>query len=198
MKKWLGGQYWTKTITYETDSNGKRRKIESNKLTKSDKNQGLCEAVVTLRDIVGVYKYHTYKDIQDILTAQIDRIGTALEYLETGPLKTAQIPDPANPTGQLAYVPMATGALKAQWDAYIKKKYTRVIADLEKTMDDIVPKLKKAKLARRGLLGAEKRGTGSTRGPLCGEEPDKTKMNKRIDYVIDAYEKKGTWKNPVA
>jgi hypothetical protein len=189
MTKYMDNWYWTVTPIKKGN-----KKSKSEKQTKSDKNQGLCNAVVSLRDIIGVYKYHTTPEIGKILTAQINRIGAAFEYLETGPLKAMVFPDPKNPQKTITYPPMAT-SLKAQWDKYMEDKYESVITDIEKIMKTWTAKIDTVKV-KRSLLNAEKRGTGSTNSNLCGEEPDKKDMNKRIDLVLEAYANKGTWKNP--
>jgi hypothetical protein len=49
----------------------------------------------------------------------------------------------------------------------------------------------------RSLLGAVKRDTGKILSDPCGEERDKSNMEKRIDMLIKAYNNKGTWKNPM-
>jgi len=100
-----------------------------------------------LRDIIGVYRYHSLPEVQDVLTAQINRNGTAFEYLEQGPLKGG-------------YVPMAT-SLESQWNAYIKAKYASVIADIESNMKTLSADLEKAKV-KRSWLKRLKRGAGST------------------------------------
>jgi hypothetical protein len=160
-------------------------KRPSKSWTLSSNNEGKCNAVVALRDIIGVYRYHLLPEIQEVLTAQIDRIGTAFEYLEQGPLKKSG-----------GYVPMAT-SLKSQWNAYVKAKYASVIADIDSTMKTLSADLEKAKV-KRSWLSRLKRGAGSTRGPLCGQEKDKKKMNDRIELLLKEYEAvKGKWKNPM-
>lgn len=147
-------------------------------------NEGKCSAVVALRDIIGVYRYHTYPDVQKILTAQVNRIGAAFKYLEEGPLKTP------------SYTPMAT-SLESQWNAYMKAKYTSVIADIESSTKTMTEDLKKAKV-KRDWLARLRRGAGSTTGPLCGQEKDRAKMNERITLLLKEYEAvKGKWKNPI-
>lgn len=188
MTKYLANKYWVKTPV----ANKKRPR---EKLTVSDKNQGLCNAVITLRDIIAVYEYHTTPEIEKIITAQVDRIGAAFEYLETGPLKATTFTYRNDPNTPITYSPMAT-SLKAQWEEYMAAKYDKVIEEIEEEMTLWTGKLKSVKV-KRALQSAEKRGTGNTRSDLCGEEPNKTDMNKRIDLVLEAYANKGTWKNPM-
>ena len=190
MTKYVANKYWKITTTQKGN-----KKQKSEKLTASDKNQGLCTAVVALRDIIGVYQYHTTPEIKTILTAQVNRIGAAFEYLETEPLKAITWPNLQDPKKPIKYQPMAT-SLKAQWDKYMKDKYDSVITDIEEVMETWTDKLNKGRV-KRALLNAEKRGTGNTRSDLCGEEPNKVNMNKRIDLVLKAYAGKGTWKNPM-
>jgi hypothetical protein len=175
---------WTKQNKYQQQSpskTGSKRKSKS--WTISMNNEGKCNALVALRDIIGVYKYHSYSEIQSTLTAQIDRVGTAFKYLEDGPLKAT------------AYKPMPT-SLESQWNAYIKSKYSSVITDIESTMKSLKEDLEQAKV-KRDWFSLLKRGAGKTTGPLCGLEPDKTKMNNRIALLVKEYEAvKGKWKNP--
>jgi hypothetical protein len=191
LKKLLGNKHQEITITQGIG--GKRMKSSSWKA--STKNEGLCRAVVGLRDIIAVYTYHADPAIQTILTAQIDRIGTAFEYLETGPLKTATFVDPKDPTKRINYTPMPT-SLKSQWESYMKGIYDRRISEIEKLMEDWAKDLKGAKV-KRSLINAEKRGVGSIRSVMCGEESNKSDMNKRIDLVLKMYENRGQWTNPM-
>jgi hypothetical protein len=191
LTKFLGNKY--QGVTTTVDSNGKRKKSSSWKA--STKNQGLCRAVVGLRDIIAVYTYHADPAIQTILTAQIDRIGAAFEYLETGPLKTATFDDPKDPTKRVNYTPMKT-SLKSQWESYMKGIYTSRISEIEKLMETWVKDLKGAKV-KRSMINAEKGGVGSIRSVMCGEESNKSDMNKRIDLVLKTYENRGQWTNPM-
>ena len=163
-------------------------KSPSKTWTLSPNNEGKCQAVVALRDIIGVYRYHSYSEVQEILTAQVNRIGTALKYLEQGPLKTLKIPG--------GYEPMKP-SLESQWDTYMKARYASVISGIESTMKTLTEDLEKAKV-KRGWLSRLKRGTGSTVGPLCGQEKDKKKMNDRIALLLKEYKDvKDKWKNPM-
>lgn len=194
----MSGYWWAPT--QKTAANPNKKQKTGKKKTKADKNQNLCEIVVTFRDLIGVYKYHTFPEIEKILAAQIGRIGAALKYLEEGPLKTAKHADksdPNDPDKTFEYKPMAT-TLEAQWKEYIKAKYTRVIGDLETVLEDLNTKLTASKI-KRSLSVAEKRGGGSVRSDLCGEEADNAAMNKRIDMVLAEYKSvKGKWKAPTS
>ncbi|KAL1607277.1 hypothetical protein SLS59_002240 [Nothophoma quercina] len=144
----------------------------------------VADDIVALRDIIGVYRYHTYPEIQKILTMQIERIGAAFKYLENGPLKSP------------SYKPMST-TLESQWNAYMKAKYASIITDIETTMKDLTDDLKKTKV-KRGWLELLRRGAGKTTSSLCGQESDEAKMNARIDLLLKEYEAvKGKWKNPM-
>ena len=164
-----------------------------------------------LRDLVGVQQYHMTAEIQKRLTAQINRIGTALEYLETGPLKNVVY------TGKEAsYTPMPAGSLKKQWDDYIDKKYDKAIKTLDDAMTEIATKLsaKKAGAAASGKTtsdktssaktaqgkpkaGMLKRGAGDPNSKYCSKEPNKDAMAKRIDMVLAEYNAvKGKWTKP--
>lgn len=177
---------WTEKNQYQAVSPSKTgSKRPSKTWTLSPNNEGKCQAVVALRDIIGVYRYRSYPEVQEIMTAQIDRIGTAFKYLEQGPLK--------KPGG---YVPMAT-SLESQWNTHMKARYASVISEIESTMKTLSADLGKAKV-KRSWLSRLKRGTGSSAGPLCGQEKDKQKMNDRINLLIKEYEAvKGKWKNPM-
>jgi hypothetical protein len=181
-EKW---KKWTKENKYQQESpskTGSKRKSKSWMI--STNNEGKCHAVVALRDIIGVYKYHSYPEVQSILTAQITRIGAAFKYLEDGPLKGT------------TYQPMKT-SLESQWNTYIKAKYASVIADINSTMMSLKVDLEQAK-AKRGWPSLLRRGAGKTTGPLCGLEPDKVKMNNRIALLLKEYDAvKGKWKNPM-
>ncbi|KAF2635478.1 hypothetical protein P280DRAFT_523023 [Massarina eburnea CBS 473.64] len=163
------------------------------KWTHSDKNQGLCTAVVALREIIAVWGYHATPSVQAIMTTQVNRIGDALKYLEDGPLKNIDFSDPKDSTKTIKYQPMAS-PLKTQWDDYMKTRYASVKQDLEKTMSDWVPKLQAA-TAKRSLMTVEKRGTKNNLGPRCAEEPDRAKMKFRINSIDRVYKTKGAW-NP--
>lgn len=206
-EKWPNNHHW--------DPDSKKR----SKWTPSDKNQGYCETVVALRDLVGVQKYHATPEIATILTDQIDRITEALKYLEEGPFKDYSKDDPnsiVNPPVQIKYVQMKEGTLEAQWKEFIKKKHTKVIKDLDTIMEQLATKLKAAKPVNAGQststqppakkpktgtgkTGSVKRGTGEVNGPFCGQESDGAAMKKRIDAVLAEYNKwKGKWTNPYA
>jgi hypothetical protein len=90
---------------------------------------------------------------------------------------------------------MAT-SLKSQWEVYMKEQYASRITEVESLMTRLTTELKNVK-AKRSLINPRKRGTGSTRSDLCGEEPNKTNMEKRIALVLKAYNDRKTWKNPM-
>lgn len=176
---------WTKENKYQQESPSKTgSKRKSKTWTLSTNNEGKCNAVIALRDIIGVYRYHSTPEVQKIMNAQVKRIGTAFKYLENGPL------------GATGYTPMAT-SLESQWNAYMKAKYAKVIDNIESTMKTLSEDLEKSKV-KRGWLDLGRRGAGSTLSPLCGQEKDKTKMNDRIVLLLKEYEDvKGKWKNPM-
>jgi hypothetical protein len=202
-KKWTKEKKWQPPATAQTpaqtpgQTTGTKRKKKNGPWTLATNNEDKCSAVVALRDVIGVYRYHTYPEIQTILTAQIDRIGTAFNYLETGPLASKQYPNP-NGQGTFGYTAMAT-PLQDQWKAYLKEKYASVIEDIEDTMKTHAADLEAAKVKRGWLEYLGKRAVGPAGGPLCGAEPDKTKMNARITMLLKEYEavKKNKWVNPM-
>jgi hypothetical protein len=191
LNNWLNNKY-LETKSIQLPGN-KLRKSSTWKI--STRNQGLCNAVVGLRDIIAVYTYHADPAIQKILTAQVDRIGAAFEYLENGPLRTATFSDPNDPLKTTKYTPMKT-SLRSQWEEYMKEKYDSRISEIEKLMEKWVQDIERAKV-KRSLANAEKRGTGVTRSSMCGEESNKADMNKRIDLVLKAYRNRGKWTNPM-
>jgi hypothetical protein len=191
LTKWFDNKFLE--ITFTTDAKNKRKKTTTWKV--STKNQGLCLAVTSLRDILAVYTYHADPAIQKIMTAQVDRIGAAFEYLENGPLKTATFDDLTNAGKKIKYNPMTT-SLKSQWEDYMKEKYTSRISEIEKLMETYAKRLEGAKV-KRSLINAEKRGTGKTNSDMCGEESNKANMNKRIDLVLKAYKNRGKWTSPM-
>lgn len=164
-----------------------------------------------LRDLVGVQQYHMTAEIQKHLTAQINRIGTALEYLEKGPLTKVVY------TGkEESYTPMPAGSLKKQWDDYIDKKYDKAIKTLGDAMTEIATRLsaKKAGAAASGTTipdrtssakntpgklktGMTKRGAGDPNSKYCSKEPNNAAMGMRIDMVLAEYNAvKGKWTKP--
>ena len=129
------------------------------------------------------------------MTAQIDRIGAAFEYLESGPQMTTTFADIKDPSKIIKYTPMKT-SLKFQWEKYMKERYDSRILEIETLMETWVKDIERAKV-KRSLVNADKRGTGITRSNMCGEETNKGDMNKRIDLVLEAYRNRGKWKNPM-
>jgi hypothetical protein len=74
---------WTEKNQYQAISPSKTgSKRPSKTWTLSPNNEGKCQAAVALRDIIGVYRYHSYPEVQEVMTAQINRIDLLIKEYE--------------------------------------------------------------------------------------------------------------------
>jgi hypothetical protein len=170
-------------------------------------NEGLCDLVRALRDVLGVYTYHNHKLIKKIMKAQADRIGAALEYAEDrlekmdpkgGPLEKSFTTDRKDPKKGPGFIKvletfkrMDEGTLKKQWEDFLTTKYTKSKADIEAFLEKWMKELDQVKV-KRSLL--EVRGTGQTGSKQCGSATNKS-FEKRRKLLRDAYNSKTTWEN---
>lgn len=158
-------------------------------------NKGKCQAIKKFRDIIGVYKYHQFKEIEEIMVAQIKRIGDAFELMETKVLLSTTIPDGKGGT-RAKYV---SRDLKTKWEKFMKEAFDHRIQKIEEWMETWAKVIKKMSEGNPSSeLGIMFRRATNANKPqdMCKVATDQEVLY-RMKLALRAYENRGKWKNPI-
>lgn len=152
-------------------------------------NKGKCKAIYRLTTLMALVTYHNDPYIQEIMRAQVIRVGEAFEYLETEVL----------PKKTKGFQQMSAGSLKDQWIKYMKELHKKRLEGLNNILEEKIEIFKSKKtrsLVRRwDYAGAfwkrARKPKKKDDGPNCGFEKDDNNMKKRVELMLDAYKNLG-------
>ncbi|KAF2874711.1 hypothetical protein BDV95DRAFT_665424 [Massariosphaeria phaeospora] len=155
-----------------------------------EKNEGYLLGIKRFRDIVGLYKYHHDAHVNDILVAQLNRIGDAFEYLEKDVLpkmKFDGLPD------------YKYQDLRKQWLNFMSEHFKQAITKIEAWMAKFEPAMKELADGKRpksynGIEAREKRSPFKLE--LCARSST-DEVTERAKMALEAYEERGKWTNPL-
>lgn len=146
-----------------------------------ENRKGQCAAVYRFASIMAVFSYHNNPLVKEVFKAQALRIADAFEYVETEVLKDTEWQGKKHePRG-----------LRGQWIAWIQAKHKVEITRLKNTLKDKAKVFNgksetKTGISKRWSFNPLKRAVPKLR---CGTEEDEDRMKKRVQLLLDAYEK---------
>ncbi|KAF2276886.1 uncharacterized protein EI97DRAFT_458210 [Westerdykella ornata] len=190
-KIWQGHKLLTKPTL---DGNGKMMENEENSKTldwlfinkyyndkKVEKwldNRGMCKAIYQFDTLMALVQYHNDPYIQEVMRAQVRRVGEAFDYVE----------DDIIPTQQSGYTKRN---IKKEWIDWMKETHKNRLESLNEALEYAVKIFEKkstviTKIKRWDFSGLFRR---EVKDPNCGFEPDDAVMEKRVKLLLEAYKK---------
>ncbi|KAL1600455.1 hypothetical protein SLS60_006841 [Paraconiothyrium brasiliense] len=165
------------------------RYFEKQEEKKWQDNRGKCKAIYKFTTMMSLMSYHNDPYIQEVMRAQVRRVGRAFEHLEKTVFPALNNPwiDPVTKEPH-PYKPVN---LRATWFKWIKKLHKARLGTLNAVMEEKV-KIFEANAAattrfrRWDFFGVFKR---EPKEPNCGFEPDDKKILERVELMLEAYAK---------
>jgi hypothetical protein len=144
------------------------------------------------RDNLAIYQYHTLGKIKEIMVTQVERIAVAFEYIED------------RDWGAENYPKQDIGN---KWRRFMKRRHDTEIARLEAWLDKWANNFRnqefKSNFKRSTpspspvvLFTRAKNNKVSETGS-CKKEPDEANLKKRLDLLMEVYDNRVKWENPI-
>lgn len=179
------------------DSKEKTSTKSAKDATKKDgksMNEGRCQGIGKFRTVLGVYQYHQDKTVQDIFKKQIERVEKYLKHMDEEVLPHQRIRD-SNGKTRPSYQPQG---LAKKWRAFMKAEIDNRIEKMEEWMETWAKVFKKMKDGDsvKDLGKMFKKRTADDYTNQCGTAIDDEVID-RVKLLLEAYDKRGKWKNPL-
>ena len=147
---------------------------------KREDNRGKCRAIYKFVTLMALVSYHNDPFIQEIMRAQVIRVGEAFEHLEANVLPNL------DPT-------FKRRGLKDEWVTYMKALHKDRLGKLNDVLKDKV-KIFRGESTMSQVRRWDFAGTFWTRAKdkdslNCGFEKDDKRMEERVKLLIEAYDK---------
>ncbi|KAJ4360685.1 uncharacterized protein N0V89_001252 [Didymosphaeria variabile] len=152
-------------------------------------NRGKCKAIYKFTTLMSLVSYHNDPYIQEVMRAQVRRVGRAFEHLEKTVLPALNEPY-IDPVTQVSH-PYKRVNLRATWFKWIKKVHKARLGKLNAVMEEKVKVFEAdtaatTRFKRWDFFGVFRR---AVKEPNCGFEPDDQKILERVELMLDAYGK---------